>query len=95
MSEDQIALLIEEDSKRSNEIIKESFLNQNYIKTINKNFIAVIVRSRSKKSYPIELLYTTTYPALFFLSSEELFLCDALEGVITPSKVQEKLLECH
>ncbi len=90
-----LVFLIEEDSKRSNKIIQESFLNQNYIETIDENFVAVIVRARSKKSYPIELLYTTTYPALFFLSAEELFLCDALEGVITPSKVRQKLLECH
>ncbi|MEN4052206.1 MULTISPECIES: thioredoxin family protein [Sulfurimonas] len=90
-----LVFLIEEDTKESNAIIKESFLNQKYIKDINKDFIAVIVRSHAKKSYPIELLYTTTYPALFFLSSEELFLCDPLEGIITPRKIVEKLSECH
>jgi hypothetical protein len=90
-----LVFLIEEDTTQTNRIIKTSFFHQNYIKKINENFIPVIVRGKSKKSYPIELLYTTTYPALFFLSAEELFLCDSLEGIITPLKVKERLSECH
>jgi len=90
-----LVFLIEKNSPKINKIIQENFMNQEYIEEVESNFVSVIVKSNSKKSYPIELLYTTTYPSLFFLNSEELFLCDRLEGKITPKKLKEKLIECH
>jgi len=88
-----LVLLIQKDSAQINVIIKESFMNQEYIKRLEDEFIAVIVRSEGYNSYPIELLYTQLYPTLFFLSQDELFLLDPLEGVITPSKIIKKLSE--
>jgi len=90
-----LVFLIEQHTQKTNKIIQDSFMNQAYIQTVNKDFVSVIVHSESYESYPIELLYTTELPALFFLSNDELFLCDALEGIITPQKIKEKLLECR
>ena len=81
--------------KKSTELIKSSFINQPYIEEINKNFIAVYVVKNQKSSYPIELLYTIEYPAVFFLNKYELYSCDNLSGLITPQILSKKLKECY
>ena len=55
----------------SNEILKQYFLNQDYIEYINKNFISVLITIEHKTSYPIELFYTTSFPSIFFVSYED------------------------
>ena len=80
--------------KISPSIIKESFMNQDYIELVNKNFIPVIVIKDQKESYPIEMLYTNEYPALFFLDKYELFYCDVLKGRITPKSLKTHLKRC-
>ncbi len=57
--------------KESNIILKEYFMNKNYIKYINENFVSVLVNIEYKSSYPIELFYTTTFPSLFFASYKD------------------------
>lgn len=56
---------------KSNKILKEYFLNQDYIKYINENFVSVLVTVEYKTSYPIELFYTTQFPSLFFASYKD------------------------
>ena len=58
-------------SYNSNEILKQYFLNQNYVEYINKNFISVLITVEHKTSYPIELFYTTTFPSIFFASYKD------------------------
>jgi len=58
-------------SKKSNKILKEYFLNQDYIEYINKHFISILVTVEYKTSYPIELFYTTQFPSLFFASYKD------------------------
>ncbi len=82
-----MVLLIKRDSKVCQETIKTTFMNQSYIDKINTKFISVIVSKNQKSSYPIEMLYTLTYPTLFFLDSKELFICEAILGEITPDKL--------
>ena len=55
-------------NNNSNEILKQYFLNQNYVEYINKNFISVLITVEHKTSYPIELFYTTSFPSIFFAS---------------------------
>lgn len=55
-------------SYNSNEILKQYFLNQDYVEYINKNFISVLITVEHKTSYPIELFYTTSFPSIFFAS---------------------------
>ena len=54
-----------------------------------KGYFVVVVQNQ-KETYPIEMLYSEVYPAVFFLNKEELFVCDTLQGEIEVSK----LLEC-
>ena len=58
-------------SYNSNEILKQYFLNQNYVEYINKNFISVLITVEHKTSYPIELFYTTSFPSIFFASHKD------------------------
>jgi len=38
---------------------------------LNEKYIAVMVTYEGKVSYPIELFYSTTFPTLFFVDSED------------------------
>jgi len=89
-----LVLLIEKNSIKAKNLIKNSFMNQSYIDKLNEKFISVIVTKGQKGSYPIELLYTLEYPALFFLDKHELFLCDPIEGDITPKQLSKHLENC-
>lgn len=58
-------------NNNSNEILKQYFINQDYIEYINKKFISVLITIEHKTSYPIELFYTTSFPSIFFVSYED------------------------
>ena len=89
-----MVLLIEKDCTPCQESIKTTFINQPYIKEINDNFISIIVTKNQKESYPIEMLYTFTYPTLFFLDNRELFVCEPIRGEVTPEKLKNYLKLC-
>ncbi len=57
------------------------------------NFIPVIITEGQKSSYPLEMLYTLTYPTLFFLTPHELFLSDMLIGFKSPKEFRVYLKE--
>ena len=89
-----MVLLIEKDCKPCKESIKTAFSNQPYIDEINDSFISVIVTKNQKESYPIEMLYTFTYPTLFFLDNRELFVCKPIRGEVTPERLKNHLKSC-
>ena len=89
-----MVLLIKKDCTSCKEVIKETFTNQIYINQINADYISVIVTHAQKESYPIEMLYTLTYPALFFLDNKELFICKPIRGEITPDSLNNHLSLC-
>lgn len=89
-----MVLLIEKDCKSCQESIRTTFLNQPYIDEINDNFISVIVTKNQKDSYPIEMLYTFSYPTLFFLDNRELFVCKPIRGEVTPERLKNHLKLC-
>ncbi len=89
-----LLVLLVDKSKVVKELIQSTFMNQEYVQLINENFISVLVVKGQNSSYPIELLYTLEYPALFFLDKYELYSCKPLEGVITPSLVEKHLKSC-
>ena len=89
-----MVLLIEKDSSTCQELISKVFINQKYIKIINKEFISVLVTKGQSASYPIELLYTLTYPSVFFLNKYELFSCNPIDGNITPELLETYLNSC-
>ena len=79
---------------RDNKLLKDIFMEQSYIKTLKKDFVSVLVIKDQKNSYPIELLYTVQYPAIFFLDENELMICDILSGIITEKTFQKYLNKC-
>jgi len=89
-----MVLLIEKDCQSCQESINTTFINQPYIKEINENFVSAIVTKNQKESYPIEMLYTFTYPSLFFLDNSELFICEPIRGEVTPERLRNHLKLC-
>ncbi|WP_324171933.1 thioredoxin family protein [Sulfurimonas sp.] len=89
-----MVLLIKKDCPKCKQTLKTTFLNQTYIENINKDYISVIVTKNQKASYPIEMLYTFTYPSLFFLDNKELFICEPIRGGITPDRLKIHLKSC-
>ncbi len=89
-----LVLFIQKNSLTCKEAIQKSFLNQEYIDNINEKFISVLITKGQKSSYPIEMLYTSIYPSLFLLDKNELFICEALKGEITPKRVKSYLKQC-
>ncbi len=55
----------------SNIILKNYFIDQDYIEYLNENFINVLITVEYKTSYPIELFYTTSFPSIFFASYKD------------------------
>lgn len=92
-----MVLLLGNNSKVNKEILIESFMNNDYIDRINEEYISVIVTKDQKTSYPIELLYTTDYPSVFFLNNLEIYLCEPLrgEGSVNPDRIRNHLSECR
>ena len=72
-------------------MLRSTFMNQNYIADINRDYVAVLVTKDQKQSYPIELLYTLEYPAIFFLDTQEIYTKAALLGYIKPETLEKHL----
>jgi len=89
-----MVLLIEDECTECIEMLRVTFRDQPYVKGLNERYISVLVRRGQKESYPIELLYATTYPSLFFLTSKETFEREPITGYADPAAF-EKHLELH
>ena len=89
-----MVLLIQKGNPTCQELIPKVFINQKYVEIINEKFISVIVTKGQKSSYPIEMLYTLTYPSIFFLNKYELFSCKPIDGDITPTLFETHLNSC-
>ena len=88
-----LVLVVKKDSPLSNKIIKNVFMNQEYVEYINENMIPVIVTYEGRLSYPIEMYYTTIFPTLFFVNSgNETFLREPLYGLEISKKSIQKML---
>ncbi len=88
-----MVLLVKKDCNFCKDTMKRTFLNKPYIEKINDKFISVIVTKNQKASYPIEMLYTFTYPTLFFLDKNELLVNEPIRGDVTPDKLKSYLEE--
>ena len=92
-----MVFLIEKDSPHNKNILINTFMNKDYIDSINEEYISVIVTKDQRAAYPIELLYTIDYPSVFFLDNLEIYLCEALRGhgSISPDRLRTHLEECR
>jgi hypothetical protein len=80
---------------RTNEVLRTVFMQHPYIQTLQKKTVAVMVTYEKASSYPIEMYYTTTFPALFLVDPKtELFMRPPLYGTqITPSQIEKIIVE--
>ncbi len=89
-----MVLLVKKDSKESRNVIVKNFMNKLYIKKLNQKVVSVIITYGSRISYPIELFYSTTFPALFFVDFQsELFLHKPLYGKEINGYIEEVISE--
>jgi thioredoxin-related protein len=65
--------------------------SKNISSFIEKNAVFVIVYKEQKNTFPIEMLYTTEYPTLFFLDKYENYSCEALRKNINLQAVKSCL----
>jgi hypothetical protein len=87
-----LVLVVKKNDPLSSQIIKNSFMDQDYVDVINANMVPVIVTYEGALSYPIEMYYTTVFPTLFFVDSgNETFLCDPLYGEEITKEVIRKM----
>ena len=76
-----LVLVVKKNDPLSSHIIKNSFMDLDYVDGINSKMVPVIVTYDGALSYPVEMYYTTVFPALFFVDSQrELFLHEPLYG---------------
>jgi len=87
-----LVLVVKKNDSLSSRIIKNSFMEQDYVDDINSKMVPVIVTYDGALSYPIEMYYTTIFPTLFFVdSSKETFLREPLYGEEISKEVIEKM----
>lgn len=87
-----LVLVVKYKDTLSNTIIKNQFMNHDYVDTINKKMVAVIVTYEGRSSYPIEMYYTRVFPTLFFVdSSRELFFREPLYGEEITKKILKEI----
>jgi len=88
-----LVLVVKKDSSLCNTIIKERFMDQTYIDQINQKTVPVIVTYEGVSNYPVELYYTTVFPALFFVDSKtEMFMKEPLHGNKITNKVLAEII---
>jgi len=76
-----LVLVVKHKDPLSNTIIKNHFMNHDYVDVINQKMIPVIVTYEGRISYPIEMYYTRIFPTLFFVDTKtETFIGEPLYG---------------
>ena len=89
-----LVLVVKKNDPLSSTVIKNSFMDQTYVDSINAQTVPVIVIYEGKLSYPREMYYTTEFPALFFVdSSKETFLREPIYGENISDNVLGKYVE--
>ena len=83
-----MVFMVEQDCSDCRKMLTSTLKDQSYIRWVNQHFISVLITQGHEHSYPIEMLYTLTYPALFFLTPDELFLGDPLIGYVSPKEFE-------
>jgi hypothetical protein len=71
-----VVFLTKKDCPQCNVELAKIIHNEDISLAISKYAVFVIVRQGQKESYPIEMLYTMQYPALFILDQKELQKCN-------------------
>lgn len=86
-----MVLLVEKDCPNCNKILSTTFMNQPYLNKVDDLFVSVLITKGQKETYPIEMLYTMTYPSVFFLDAQELFVGENIFGYIDSETFEKHL----
>ena len=87
-------LLVKKECSSCNDVIKNCFMEREYVALLNRKFVSVIVTYEGRESYPIELFYSTSFPTLFFVNSQtETFLSEPLYDESIEVNTIEKFLK--
>jgi len=94
MHKPMLVLLIDQNSQTAAEVVSRVFTDHAYVERLNRLSVPVIVRADKHSHYPVELFYTTCFPTLFLVDSQnELFLTKPLYAEeITPKRIVDVLL---
>ncbi len=68
---DILLLVLKKECIKCKSVFTEIFNKEDIQKSINEKYISVVVFFEDKNSYPVELFYTQTFPALFFVSRKD------------------------
>jgi len=60
------------------------------VRLLNEKSVPVIV-TKENEDYPVEMLYTDTYPTLFLLTPSETFLTEPMRGEVNASLLRVRL----
>ena len=83
-----MVLLVEGGSASSKMIVAKLFTNKPYVGQLNRKVVSVLVDVNTKTNYPNEMLWSNTYPKIFFLNSDnEIFLHPVLDASTTPDEL--------
>ena len=90
-----LVLVVRKNDPLSSQIIKKTFMDQDYVDKINGEMVPVIVTYEGALSYPIEMYYTRIFPTLFFVDSQrEIFLKEPLYGMeIEVENIERNLID--
>ncbi len=76
--------------RKSADILGRVFTNRPYLEALSRRAVGVIVYRDGRRTYPIEMYYTTVFPTLFFVDpARELFVSSPLyRDDIAPEKIR-------
>ncbi len=85
-------VLVQRGCKECRELFATTLREKRVVRLVNENTVAVIV-TKENEDYPIELLYTLDYPAIFLLSPEEVLLKGPLCGIVDAKLLEKELFD--
>lgn len=82
---DLFFVLLKGDAK---ELFVDLLSDSDVVEAVNRRFIGVVAHFESAHSYPIEMFYTQSFPAIFLIShKDESLLAKPLSGAISKSEL--------
>ena len=86
-----MVLLIKKECFACDEILSKTFRSDSVVERVNELFVSVLISEGQKGTYPIEMLYTMEYPAVFFLDNQELFVGKNIFGYLDSDEFVKRL----
>ncbi len=85
-------VLVERGCDECRELFTEVLMQKHIVEIVNTKTVPVIV-TKENEDYPIELLYTLDFPAIFLLSPQEVLLKPPLTGKVDAALLEKELFD--